>query len=97
MIEKKRVPSEWEEDINKGFLDAFKAVGKTEGVKGYFLGRRVHHGIVGGALFIAAWKLQSAYFLGYALGLMLDDIGDIRKWLDFEKGGDPDSVISFKK
>jgi len=28
---------------------------------------------------------------------MLDDIGDIDKWLDFEKGGDPNSFFSFKK
>jgi len=28
---------------------------------------------------------------------MLDDIGDIDKWLEFEKGGDSNSFFSFDK
>ena len=97
MNEKKTVPSEWEEDIKKGFNDAFNLTAKTEGTKGYFLGRRVHHGVVGGGVFALALKISSPYFVGYGLGLMLDDIGDIGQWLDFEKGGKSDSFISFEK
>ena len=97
MTSKKKVPAVWEEEIKKGFKDALKTVVKHDGTKGYFLGRRVHHGIVGGGIFLFALKIESPYFVGYGLGLMLDDISDIGKWLSFEKGGDSNSFISFKK
>jgi len=97
MTTKKKVPSEYESEIKKGFNDAFKITIKTNGTQGYFLGRRVHHGLVGGGLFLLGLKIKSAYLIGYSLGLMLDDIDDIFNWLDFEKGGDPNSIISFKK
>jgi len=41
-------------------------------------------------------KIDSPYVIGYGLGLMLDDIDDIGNWLDFEKGGDSNSFISFE-
>jgi len=82
MSSKKKVPDIWKEEIEKG---------------GYFLGHRVHHGAVGGGLFLFGLKIGSPYIVGFGLGLMLDDIGDIDKWLDFEKGGDSNSFFSFKK
>ena len=70
---------------------------KYDSTKGYFLGHRVHHGTVGGGLFLLGLKIGSPYIIGFGLGLMLDDFGDIDKWLEFEKGGDPNSFISFEK
>jgi len=48
-------------------------------------------------LFLLGLKIDSPYVIGYGLGLMLDDIDDIFQWLDFEKGGDSKSFISFEK
>ena len=97
MISKKKVPDTWKEEIKKGFKAALKTTAKHDGTKGYFLGRRVHHGLVGGGMFLLGLEINSPYVVGYGLGLMLDDIDDIGKWLDFEKGGDSKSFISFKK
>lgn len=96
MNSKKIVPNIWKEEIKKGFKDALEIIAKHDGTKGYFLGRRVHHGVIGGGLFLLGFKVSSPFLIGYGLGLMLDDIDDIGIWLDFEKGGDPNSFISFK-
>ena len=96
MISKKKVPETWKEEIEKGYKSAMDTVAKHDGTKGYFLNRRVHHGLVGGGLFLLGFKLGSPFVIGYGLGLMLDDISDIGSWLDFEKGGKPDSFISFE-
>ena len=53
-------------------------------------------GTIGGGLFLLGLKIDSPYVIGYGLGLMLDDIDDIGNWLDFKKGGDPNSFISFE-
>ena len=95
--EKRKVPSVWKKEIKKGFKAALKLAAKHDGTKGYFLGRRVHHGMVGGGMFLLGFKIDNPYIIGFGLGLMLDDIDDIGVWLDFEKGGDPNSFISFKK
>ena len=97
MVSKKKVSTAWKEEIEKGFKDALKTTAKHDGSKGYFLGRRVHHGTVGGGLFLLGFKIGSPYVIGFGLGLMLDDIDDIGNWLDFEKGGDSNSFISFEK
>ena len=97
MSEKKKVPNTWKKEIEKGAKDALNITGKQDDGKGYFLGRRVHHGTVGGGLFLLGLKYGIPYIVGFGLGLMLDDISDIGKWLDFEKGGDSNSFISFKK
>ena len=97
MSSKKKVPETWKEEIEKGYKAAMDTVAKHDGTKGYFLNRRVHHGLVGGGLFLLGFKLGSPFIIGYGLGLMLDDISDIGSWLDFEKGGKPDSFISFEK
>ena len=93
---KKKVPEIWKGEIKKGYKSAMDTVAKHDGTKGYFLGRRVHHELVGGGLFLLGFKLGSPFVIGYGLGLMLDDIKDIGQWLDFEKGGKPDSFISFE-
>ena len=93
---KKKVPEIWKDEIKKGYKSAMDTVAKHDGTKGYFLERRVHHGLVGGGLFLLGFKLGSPFVIGYGLGLMLDDINDIGQWLDFEKGGKPDSFISFE-
>ena len=97
MITKKKVPDTWKEEIKEGFKAALKTAAKHDSTKGYFLGRRVHHGVIGGGLFLRGLKIDSPYVIGYGLGLMLDDIDDIFQWLDFEKGGDSKSFISFDK
>ena len=97
MVDKRKVPVAWKEEIKKGFKAALKTTAKHDGTKGYFLGRRVHHGVIGGGLFLLGLKIDSPYVIGYGLGLMLDDIDDIFQWLDFEKGGDSKSCISFDK
>ncbi len=97
MVSKKKVPSVWKKEIEKGFKDALKIAAKHDGAKGYFLGFRVHHGAVGGGLFLLGFEIKSPYIIGFGLGLMLDDIDDIGKWLDFEKGGASASFISFEK
>lgn len=91
---KKKVPEAWKEEIKKGYKAAMDTVAKHDGSKTYFLGRRVHHGLVGGAIFLGGLKYDSPFFIGFGLGLMLDDIDDIFNWLDFEKGGDSNSLIS---
>ena len=96
MSSKKKVPETWKEEIEKGYKAAMDTVAKHDGTKGYFLNRRVHHGLVGGGLFLLGFKLGSPFIIGYGLGLMLDDISDIGSWLDFEKGGKPNSFISFE-
>lgn len=95
MTAKNKVPSVWEDEIKKGFKGAIDTVADHDGSKGYFMGHRVHHGAIGGGLFLLGFKISSPYVIGYGLGLMLDDIDDIGQWLDFEKGGDSDSFISF--
>ena len=97
MITKKKVPDTWKKEIKEGFKAALKTAAKHDSTKGYFLGRRVHHGVVGGGMFLRGIKIKSPYVIGFGLGLMLDDINDIGQWLDFEKGGDSKSFISFDK
>jgi len=97
MSSKKKVPDVWKKEIEKGFKDALNITAKHDGTKGYFLGHRVHHGTIGGGLFLLGLEIGSPYIVGFGLGLMLDDIGDIDKWLEFEKGGDSNSFISFDK
>ena len=48
---KKKVPETWKEEIEKGYKSAMDTVAKHDGTKGYFLNRRVHHGLLGGGLF----------------------------------------------
>jgi len=95
-MSKKKVPEIWKDEIKKGYKAAMDTVVKHDGSKGYFLGHRVHHGVIGGGVFLLGFKLASPFFIGYGLGLMLDDIDDIFQWLDFEKGGKADSFISFE-
>ena len=97
MSDKKKVPDVSKKEIEEGFKDALNVSAKHDSTKGYFLGHRVHHGTVGGGLFLFGFKIVSPYIIGFGLGLMLDDISDIDKWLDFEKGGDSNSFFSFNK
>ena len=92
---KKKVPEVWKAEIKKGWMDALKIVGKHDGKRGFFLGHRVHHGTVGGGLFLLGFKIESPYIIGFGLGLMIDDLDDWTNWLDFEKGGDSNKFISF--
>ena len=95
MITKKKVPDTWKEEIKKGFKAALDTTAKHDGSKGFFFGRRFHHGTIGGGMFILGIEIKSPYVIGYSLGLMLDDINDIGQWLDFEKGGDSSKFVSF--
>lgn len=97
MISKKKVPEIWKDEIKKGYKDAMDTVSKHDDSKTFFLGHRVHHGVLGGAVFLGGFKFGSPYFIGFGLGLMLDDIDDIGQWLYFEKGGDPNSILSYEK
>ena len=97
MITKKKVPDTWKEEIKKGFKVALKTTARHDSSQGFFLGIRVHHGLLGGGIVLLGLKFNVPYLVGYGFGLMLDDIDDIGQWLDFEKGGDPNKFISFEK
>jgi len=46
MVDKRKVPVAWKEEIEKGFKAALKTAAKHDGTKGYFLGRRNRRRIV---------------------------------------------------
>ena len=69
---------------------------QSDPAKVFIKGRRVHHGAVGVALIFPGILFQHSYTLGYAYGLMEDDIDDTDDWFTFEKGGDPNSIFSFE-
>lgn len=64
--------------------------------KVFIKGRRIHHGAAGTGVVLLGIITQSSKILGYAYGLMEDDIGDIDEWFNFEKGGDPNSIFSME-
>ena len=63
--------------------------------KVYVLGYRVHHGLLAFLTGIYALKKGDGYLFGSSLAAFVDDIEDASQWLDFEKGGDPNSLIDF--
>ena len=65
---KKKVPDVWRAEIEKGFKAALDTVSKHDGSKGYFLGRRVHHGTLGGGLFLLGLEIGSTFIIGYGWG-----------------------------
>ena len=61
--------------------------------KVYIMGYRVHHGLVGLITGLYALDKGNGYLFGASLAAFLDDIYDAPNWLDFEKGGNPNSLI----
>jgi len=61
--------------------------------KVYILGKRVHHGPLCGLLALAGIYYKIPYLAGAGITGALDDIYDADHWLDFESGGDPNSLI----
>ncbi len=59
----------------------------------YVLGKRVHHGPICGLLALAGLYYNIPYLVGAGITGALDDINDIEHWLDFEAGGDPNSLV----
>ena len=63
--------------------------------KVYVLGHRVHHGLLALITGIYALDKGDGYLFGSSLAAFIDDIEDAPHWLDFEKGGNPNSLIDF--
>jgi len=61
--------------------------------KVYVLGKRVHHGPLCGLLALAGIYYNIPYLVGAGITGALDDIDDADHWLDFEPGGNPNSLI----
>jgi len=61
--------------------------------KVYVLGKRIHHGPLAALIGLyGLWK-GDEYLTGLGLSGVIDDIYDINHWLDFEDGGNPNSLI----
>ena len=63
--------------------------------KVYVLGYRIHHGLVSLLTGLYALEKGNGYLFGASLAGVLDDIYDAPHWLDFERGGDSNSLIDF--
>jgi len=85
--------------VTKGFQDMQKALNQWNSApnppKVYILGYRVHHGLVCFLTGLQALKDGDGYTFGASLAGVLDDIDDAPQWLDFERGGNPNSLIDF--
>ena len=83
--------------ISKGMADMQKILNSWNSQpnppKVYILGHRIHHGLVCAALALLGVNEKDGYLIGAGLAGVADDIGDSSHWLDFEKGGDPNSLI----
>ncbi len=83
--------------ITQGFLDSQKLLNQWNSQpnppKVYVLGHRVHHGLIGALVGLIGLDKGDAYLVGAGLAAVIDDIDDAEKWLDFEAGGDPNSII----
>ena len=85
--------------LEEGFSDTTSALNKWTSQpnppKVYLFGKRIHHGLFYGIIGLVGWYYDIPYFKGASLAGTLHDIGDIDHWLDFEPGGNPNSLISF--
>lgn len=63
--------------------------------KGYFLNRRIHHGLLGAILWGIGTYYNEPYLKEFGKTLTLDDIHDAPNWFDFEKGGVDGELLSF--
>ena len=82
-----------------GAKDMLKAVtdwkNQAKPPKVYVFGKRVHHGALCTGLAILGWLCDSDYLKGAGIIGALDDIQDVEHWLDYESGGDSNSLVSF--
>ena len=87
--------------FGNGFSETITALNKwnsqSNPPKGYILGYRTHHGLFYTIVGLAGLYYNIPYLTGAGLAGVLDDVGDIDHWLDFERGGDPNSLISFEQ
>jgi len=83
--------------IVTGFLDCQKLLNQFNAAsnprKVYVFGKRVHHGPIFALISLYGLYKGDGYLFGYGLDGTLDDVGDVKHWLDFEPGGNPDSII----
>jgi len=61
--------------------------------KVYVLGYRIHHGLVCAVIGLYGLYKGDSYLFGAGLKGVEDDLPDIDHWLDFEKGGNPNSLF----
>ena len=59
----------------------------------YILGYRFHHGLVCAGMALYGLYKGDSYLFGAGVKGVEDDLADIDHWLDFEKGGNPNSLI----
>jgi len=83
--------------FQSGINDTLKIISswksQTNPPKVYVLGKRVHHGPVFALLALAGIYYKDPYLVGAGIAGALDDVDDIDHWLDFEVGGDPNSLV----
>ncbi len=61
--------------------------------KVYIFGKRIHHGLVSAVIGLAGLYKKDPYLVGVGIAGVIDDLPDAQHWLDFESGGDPNSII----
>jgi len=86
------------DSVAEGIKDMLEAIRKwnEDPRKVYILGKRVHHGPICGLLALAGIYYNIPYLVGAGITGALDDVNDMEHWLDFESGGDPNSLIDVK-
>jgi len=83
--------------VTKGYEDMQKIINSWNSQPNppqvYILGYRVHHGLVSALIGLYGLYKGDGYLVGAGLAGVADDIGDSDHWLDFEIGGNPNSLI----
>jgi len=83
--------------LEQGFFDMAEVLDswrvKPNPPKVYIFGKRIHHGLVSTAIGLLGLYKNDPYLVGVGIAGFVDDINDIDYWLDFESGGNPNSII----
>ncbi|GFN40599.1 MAG: hypothetical protein YK1309IOTA_2080002 [Marine Group I thaumarchaeote] len=85
------------EPLEQGVIDMAKILDswrtQPNPPKVYIFGKRVHHGLVSAAMGLLGFYTKDPYLVGAGIVGVVDDFGDIDHWLDFESGGNPNSIL----
>jgi len=83
--------------LEQGFFDMAEVLDswrtQPNPPKVYILGKRVHHGLVSAVMGLLGLYTKDPYLVGAGIVGVVDDFADIDHWLDFESGGNPNSII----
>ena len=83
--------------LEQGFFDMAEVLDswrvKPNPPKVYIFDKRIHHGLVSTAIGLLGLYKNDPYLVGAGIAGLVDDIDDVDHWLDFESGGNPNSII----